>query len=122
MLSVVLAAVAGARVRGGLTGTVVKASNRPTCTEDRPCTVAAPGTTLAFVRGGSVVAHVVSGAAGAYTIELAPGTYTVRATVGGVAQRVVPAFVRVADAAMLHRQFTITPRVQVQVSGGRTTG
>jgi hypothetical protein len=121
VLSVLLAAAASGARTGGLVGTVVKSSNRPSCTEEKPCTVAAPGTTLQFVRGSSVIAHVVSGLAGAYSINLAPGTYSVRASVSGSPRKVTPATVVVADATLVHRRFLVAPRVQIQGATGRST-
>lgn len=118
LAAAVVVTAAAARVHGGLAGTVVQGANRPSCTDAAPCTKPVAGVTLSFVRGGQVVAHTLSDSAGDYTVALGPGTYAVRASVGGAVRRVVPATVRIADAAVLHRRFLLVPAVQIETGGG----
>jgi hypothetical protein len=95
-------ASSAATLRSGAFGAVTRGPTSPVCSAEQPCTEAAVGATLRFLRGGQQVARVVVGPAGTYRIHLAPGLYAVRA-----GRRVDPATFRVRAGAMTRVDLSI---------------
>jgi hypothetical protein len=88
---------AGAPVRSGLTGIVMRGPITPVCRVDVPCDAPAAGFALAFARAGT--AHPVrttTDANGRYRVALPAGIYTVSGAVpAGVGRGISPARVHV---------------------------
>ena len=73
-----VAAAGAAATTTGLKGRLFVYPAAPVCRVDEPCTKAAPGVTLVFVRAGRRVARVTTDRLGRYRVALASGTYGVK--------------------------------------------